>query len=72
MDEGSIWGDEPLTRSPSMEKVTRMPEVQYEESSDRGLIVTTKEGRRQIIEADIIITAASPRLNTGLFETLKG
>jgi hypothetical protein len=55
-----------------MEKVTRMPEVQYEESSDRGLIVTTKEGRRQIIEADIIITAASPRLNTGLFETLKG
>jgi hypothetical protein len=27
VDKGSIWGDEPLTRSPSMEKVTRMPEV---------------------------------------------
>jgi pyruvate/2-oxoglutarate dehydrogenase complex dihydrolipoamide dehydrogenase (E3) component len=72
VDKGTIWGDEPLLRSPSMEKVTRMPEVRYEEITDKGLIVTTSEGKKQTIEADTIITAASPRLNTELLEAIKG
>ena len=72
VDEGTIWGDEPLMRSPSMEKVTRMPEVQYEEITDKGLIVTTREGKRQTIEADTIVTATSPRLNTELLKAIEG
>jgi 2,4-dienoyl-CoA reductase (NADPH2) len=72
VDEDAIWGDEPLLRSPSMEKVIRVPGVQYEEITDKGLIVTTKEGKRQTIEADTIITATSPRLNTELLKTIGG
>jgi 2,4-dienoyl-CoA reductase (NADPH2) len=72
VDTGTIWGDEPLLRSPSMEKVTRMPEVQYEGITDKGLRVVTKEGNRQTIEADTIITAASPRLNTELLKAIEG
>jgi 2,4-dienoyl-CoA reductase (NADPH2) len=72
VDKGSIWGDEPLLRSSSMEKVRRMPEVQCEEITDKGLIVTTKEGKKQTIEADTIIMAASPRLNTELLRAIEG
>jgi 2,4-dienoyl-CoA reductase (NADPH2) len=72
VDTDSIWGDEPLMRSPSMEKVTRMPETTYEEITDKGLTVTTKEGRRETIEADTIITAASPVVNTELLKAVEG
>ncbi len=72
VDEGSIWGDEPLLRSPSMEKVTRMAGVRFEEITDKGLTVTTREGRRQTIEADTIITAASPRPNMDLMKAVEG
>lgn len=72
VDENSIWGDEPLLRSPSMEKVRRMPQVQYGDITEKGLIVTTREGRRQFIEADTIISASSPRLNTELFQAILG
>jgi 2,4-dienoyl-CoA reductase (NADPH2) len=72
VDKGMIWGDEPLMRSPSMEKVTRVPDVEYEEITDTGLIVTTKEGERQIIEADTIVAATSPRLNIELLRAVEG
>jgi 2,4-dienoyl-CoA reductase (NADPH2) len=72
VDEGSIWGDELLLRSPSMEKVTRMPEVKYLRITDRGLIITTKDGRKNTITADTIITAANPRPNTDLLKTIEG
>jgi hypothetical protein len=49
-----------------------MPNVQYEEITDKGLIVITREGKRQTIEADTIITAASPRPNTELFKAIEG
>jgi thioredoxin reductase len=58
-------------RFPSMQKVTTMPGVQYEEITGKGLIVTTREGKRQTIEADTIITAASPRLNTELLKAIE-
>ena len=67
-----IWGDDPLSRSPSMEKVIRIPEVQYEEITDKGLNVTTRDGKRQTIEADTIITATSPRLNKELLKAFEG
>jgi 2,4-dienoyl-CoA reductase (NADPH2) len=72
VDEDRIWGDEPLMRSPSMEKVTRMPEVKYQEITNQGLSVITREGKRQTIEADTIVTAASPGLNTGLLKAIEG
>jgi len=72
VDEGAIWGDEPLLRSPSMRKVKTMPGIKYEEITDKGLIVTTKEGKRQTIEADTIVTAASPRPDTGLLKAFEG
>ena len=72
VDENAIWGDTPLLRSPSMEKVTRMPEVRYDHITDKGLIVITKEGKKEIIEADTIITASSPRLNTQLLKAFEG
>lgn len=55
-----------------MEKVIRMPEVKYEEITNKGLTVTTKEGKRQTIEADTIVTASSPRLNTELLKAIEG
>lgn len=71
VDEGSIWGDEPLVRSSSMEKVIRMPGVRYEEITDKGLIVRSAEGERLTLEADTIITASSPRRNTELYQAVR-
>jgi 2,4-dienoyl-CoA reductase (NADPH2) len=72
VDENAIWGDTLLLRSPSMEKVTRIPEVRYEQITDTGLVVITKEGKKEVIEADTIITASSPRLNTQLLKAVEG
>jgi 2,4-dienoyl-CoA reductase (NADPH2) len=72
VDEGAIWGDEPLLRSPSMRKVTTMPGIKYEEITNKGLIITTREGKRQTIEADTIVTATSPRPNTELLKAVEG
>lgn len=72
VDEGLIWGDDPLVITPSMEKVTRIPEVQYVEITDKGVIIASKEGKEQTIEADTIITATSPRPNTELHKDIAG
>ncbi len=72
VDEESIWGDEPLLRSPSMEKITRITKIKVEEITDQGLTATTKEGKKQTIKADTIITASSPRPNTELLKRIKG
>jgi 2,4-dienoyl-CoA reductase (NADPH2) len=72
VDTDKILGGEPLWRFPSLKKVTMMPEVQFEEITDKGLIVTTREGNKLTIEADTIITAASPGLNTELLKSIEG
>jgi 2,4-dienoyl-CoA reductase (NADPH2) len=72
VDTDKILGGEPLWRFPLLKKVTIMPEVQYEEIADKGLIVTTREGKRLTIEADTIITATSPGLNIELFKSIEG
>ena len=72
VDENAIWGDTPLLRSPSLEKVARMAEVRYEQITDKGLVVTTREEKTVLIEADTIITASSPRLNTELLRAVEG
>jgi 2,4-dienoyl-CoA reductase (NADPH2) len=52
--------------------VTMLSGVQYEEITDNGLIVTTKEGERLTLEADTIVTALPLLPNTGLYESLEG
>ena len=52
--------------------VTTLAGVKYEEVTDEGLVVTTKKGERQLLEADSILTALPLSPNTGLFDSLKG
>jgi len=46
--------------------------VKYEEITDKGLTIITKEGERRTIEADTIVPAIPLRPNTELFQALEG
>ena len=50
--------------------VAIFPGVRYEAITDNGLTVTTKEGKKEIIEADTIVTALPMLPNTELLEEL--
>jgi len=52
--------------------VTMMSGVKYMEITDEGLTIITKEGDRQTIEADSIVTALPLAPDTGLLESLEG
>lgn len=52
--------------------VTMMTGVRYEEITDRGLVVTNKEGKRQTIEADSIVPVSPLSPNSELFKSLQG
>jgi 2,4-dienoyl-CoA reductase (NADPH2) len=52
--------------------VATMTEVKYEEITDKGLTITTKDGKRQTLEADSIIPVMPWAPNTGLVKSLKG
>ncbi len=52
--------------------VTMLSGVEYEEITDQGLTITTKEGNRQTVEVDTIVTALPLRPNTGLLKSLEG
>ena len=56
---------------PSRQKMTMIGKVKYEEITKKGLVITTKEGERQTIEADTVIPATH-RPNTELLESCKG
>jgi 2,4-dienoyl-CoA reductase (NADPH2) len=49
-----------------------MPGVKYVEITNKGLIITTREGKRQTLEADTIVSATSPRPNTELLKAVEG
>jgi 2,4-dienoyl-CoA reductase (NADPH2) len=51
--------------------VTMMTEVKYEEITDKGLTIITKEGKRQTIEADSIVPAIPLTPNTELLQSLE-
>jgi 2,4-dienoyl-CoA reductase (NADPH2) len=51
---------------------TMMTEVKYEEITDKGLTITTKEGERQTITADTIVPAIPLMPNTELLKSLEG
>jgi thioredoxin reductase len=52
--------------------VVMIAEVKYSEITDKGLIITTKEGRRQTIEADTIVTAMPLQPNREFLKELEG
>ena len=52
--------------------VNMLTGVKYEEITDKGLTLIDKDGNRQTIEADTIITALPLTPNTELAEKLKG
>ena len=52
--------------------VRMMTEVQYEEITDKGLIVTTKEGKRETLETDTILTALPLLPTADLLRSLEG
>jgi 2,4-dienoyl-CoA reductase (NADPH2) len=47
-------------------------EVKYKEITGKGLVVTTKDGKEQVIEGDTIITALPLKPNTAFFNSMKG
>jgi 2,4-dienoyl-CoA reductase (NADPH2) len=47
-------------------------EVKYEEITDKGLVITTKEGQIQTIETDSIMPSLVLESNTDLVKSLKG
>jgi 2,4-dienoyl-CoA reductase (NADPH2) len=61
-----------LLRWLAQKGVTMMTGVKYEEITDKGIVIRTKEGKKQTIEADTIalITGLAP--NIELFKTLEG
>jgi 2,4-dienoyl-CoA reductase (NADPH2) len=52
--------------------VIMLPGVKYEEITDEGLIVTTKDGKKHTIEADTIVTALPLLPNNELIRELEG
>jgi len=52
--------------------VTILTGVKYEEIKDKGLTITTKEGKRQTIEADTVLATMPPQPNKKLFHALEG
>ena len=49
-----------------------MTEVRYDEITDKGLTIVTKEGERQTIVADTIVSAVPLIPNTELLKSLEG
>jgi len=47
-------------------------EVKYKEITGKGLVVTTKDGKEQVIEGDTIITALPLKPNTSFINSMKG
>ncbi len=72
VDEDKILGGEPLMRFPSMKKVATLSEIRFGGITRKGLNIITKEGKKQTLRADTIITAANPSPDTELFKAMKG
>ncbi|MDO8490918.1 MAG: FAD-dependent oxidoreductase, partial [Dehalococcoidia bacterium] len=51
--------------------VVALTGVNYQKLTDRGLVLTTKEGKTQLIEADTVVIAAGARPRSGLYDALK-
>jgi 2,4-dienoyl-CoA reductase (NADPH2) len=61
-----------LSRWLAKKGVPVMTGVKYEEITDKGLTITTKDGKKMTLEADSIIPAMPWEPNTDLFKSLQG
>jgi 2,4-dienoyl-CoA reductase (NADPH2) len=52
--------------------VVRYTGAKYEEVTDKGLVITTKEGKRVTIEADTVMPSLFLKQNLDMAEKLKG
>jgi len=52
--------------------VTMMTGVTFEEINDKGLIITTAEGKKQSLQADTVVIALPLVPDTELFQNLAG
>ncbi len=52
--------------------VARFTGVKYEEINDKGLVITTREGKKQTLEADTIVLALPFLPNTDIAKSLEG
>ena len=73
MGEG-LLAEDPFRLFPWFEQkgVVMMAGVKYEEITDRGVTITTKEGRRETIEADSILIALPLIANPELAKSMQG
>jgi len=60
-----------LARLPA-KGITVLTGVQYQEITDQGVIITTREGKTQTVEADTIVLAAGSVIDPELYMTLEG
>ena len=79
VDEAESMGEGLLAEDPSrlfpwlaQKGVAMFTQVRYEEITDAGLVITTKEGKRKTLEADSIMTALPLAPDSRLFDELKG
>ncbi|MBI4331275.1 MAG: FAD-dependent oxidoreductase [Chloroflexi bacterium] len=67
----------PSQRGPLLERlaakgVRLLPGVKYEEINRKGLVITNKQGQKELVRADTVVIAAGSRPNNKLAEDLKG
>lgn len=69
-----LLAEDPFRLFPWFEEkgVTMLAQVKYEEITDEGLVVTTKEGKRMTLQADSILTALPLAPNTDLLREMEG
>jgi 2,4-dienoyl-CoA reductase (NADPH2) len=73
LGEGMISDDpDRLFKWLNQKGATMMAGVKYEEITDEGLVITTKDGERKTLKADTIITALPLLPNTYLLKSLEG
>ncbi len=56
----------------SGKSVTMLTGVRYEEINDQGVVITTKDGEKQVVEADTVVVAAGSSPNIELRNSLEG
>ena len=55
-----------------LRKVDMRTNVRYEEITDKGLVISSNDGERRLIEADTIVLALGVKTDTELANRLKG
>ena len=66
------WNRQSLIGRLTLKGVTMLTGVSYEEITPEGLVITSKDGKKQALPADTIVLAAGAKPNTDLLSIVKG